>query len=97
MESESIVLLENHNSLLPLSKSLGSIALIGPQVNRVTVRTLLLFVQTAQMNVFRVLVWRLRFLQCLSERHLSSRRLSTTPLQHFCQSQFCARLRALVQ
>ncbi|THU91701.1 glycoside hydrolase [Dendrothele bispora CBS 962.96] len=33
---ESIVLLENHNNLLPLSKDIGSIALIGPQVGRVT-------------------------------------------------------------
>ncbi|KAF5364585.1 hypothetical protein D9758_005612 [Tetrapyrgos nigripes] len=33
---ESIVLLENHNNLLPLSKDIGSIALIGPQAGRVS-------------------------------------------------------------
>lgn len=37
MEREAIVLLENRNALLPLSKSIGSIALIGPQVDRVSV------------------------------------------------------------
>ncbi|KAF8874876.1 glycoside hydrolase family 3 protein [Gymnopilus junonius] len=36
-ETESIVLLENHGNILPLSKSIGSIALIGPQVNRVSI------------------------------------------------------------
>ncbi|KAJ3552474.1 hypothetical protein NM688_g4133 [Phlebia brevispora] len=36
MEQETIVLLENNNNILPLSKSIGSIALVGPQVNRVT-------------------------------------------------------------
>lgn len=36
MEQEQIVLLQNNNSTLPLSKNIGSIALIGPQVNRVT-------------------------------------------------------------
>lgn len=38
MEQEQIVLLQNNNNTLPLSKNIGSIALIGPQVNRVTVR-----------------------------------------------------------
>ena len=38
MEQEQIVLLENRNSVLPISKNVSSIALIGPQVNRVTVR-----------------------------------------------------------
>lgn len=38
MEQEAIVLLENRNNVLPLSKSIGSIALIGPQVDRVSVR-----------------------------------------------------------
>lgn len=38
MEQETIVLLENKNNLLPLSKNIGSIALIGPQVDRVSVR-----------------------------------------------------------
>lgn len=37
MEQEQIVLLENRNSVLPISKEASSIALIGPQVNRVTV------------------------------------------------------------
>ena len=36
MEQESIVLLENKNSVLPLSKSISSLALIGPQVDRVS-------------------------------------------------------------
>ena len=39
MERETIVLLENRNSILPLSKNIGSVALIGPQADRVTVRT----------------------------------------------------------
>ncbi|KAK7033924.1 hypothetical protein VNI00_012548 [Paramarasmius palmivorus] len=33
---ENIVLLENHDNTLPLSKGIGSIALIGPQADRVT-------------------------------------------------------------
>lgn len=37
MEQEAIVLLENRNNVLPLSKSIGSVALIGPQANRVSV------------------------------------------------------------
>ncbi|KAI0751919.1 glycoside hydrolase [Daedaleopsis nitida] len=36
MEQESIVLLENRNNVLPLSKSISSLALIGPQVDRVS-------------------------------------------------------------
>ena len=40
MEQEAIVLLENRNSVLPLSKSISSVALIGPQVDRVTVRVI---------------------------------------------------------
>ena len=36
-DRETIILLENKNSVLPLSKTIGSIALIGPQVNRVSV------------------------------------------------------------
>ncbi|KAJ4488424.1 glycoside hydrolase family 3 protein [Lentinula aciculospora] len=36
IEEEAIVLLENHDNVLPLNKDIGSIALIGPQVNRVT-------------------------------------------------------------
>ncbi|KAF8972046.1 glycoside hydrolase family 3 protein [Flammula alnicola] len=35
-DTESIVLLENHNNVLPLQKNIGSIALLGPQVNRVS-------------------------------------------------------------
>ncbi|KAG6832147.1 hypothetical protein H0H92_004878 [Tricholoma furcatifolium] len=35
-ETEAIVLLENHNNVLPLSNDIGSIALIGPQADRVT-------------------------------------------------------------
>ena len=38
MEQESIVLLENRPATLPLSKSINSVALIGPQVDRVSVR-----------------------------------------------------------
>lgn len=40
MEREAIVLLENNNNILPLSINTGSIALIGPQSDRVTVRDL---------------------------------------------------------
>ncbi|KAI0701525.1 family 3 glycoside hydrolase [Cerioporus squamosus] len=36
MEQETIVLLENRNNALPLSESIGSLALIGPQVDRVS-------------------------------------------------------------
>ncbi|PIL26655.1 hypothetical protein GSI_11280 [Ganoderma sinense ZZ0214-1] len=36
MEQETIVLLENRNATLPLSKSINSVALIGPQVDRVS-------------------------------------------------------------
>ncbi|KAF5364299.1 hypothetical protein D9756_001131 [Leucocoprinus leucothites] len=35
-DRETIVLLENKGNVLPLSKSIGSVALIGPQVNRVS-------------------------------------------------------------
>ncbi|KXN88324.1 Periplasmic beta-glucosidase [Leucoagaricus sp. SymC.cos] len=35
-DRETIILLENKNNVLPLSKDIGSIALIGPQVNRVS-------------------------------------------------------------
>ncbi|KAF8075743.1 glycosyl hydrolase family 3 C-terminal domain-containing protein [Lyophyllum atratum] len=35
IDSESIVLLENRHNTLPLSKSIGSVALLGPQANRV--------------------------------------------------------------
>jgi len=38
-ETESIVLLENRKNTLPLKKNIGSIALVGPQANRVSVRT----------------------------------------------------------
>ncbi|RDX48447.1 glycoside hydrolase [Lentinus brumalis] len=36
MEQETIVLLENRNNALPLSESISSLALIGPQVDRVS-------------------------------------------------------------
>ncbi|OBZ65451.1 Periplasmic beta-glucosidase [Grifola frondosa] len=36
MERETIVLLENRQNTLPLSKSIGSVALIGPQADRVS-------------------------------------------------------------
>ncbi|RPD54124.1 glycoside hydrolase [Lentinus tigrinus ALCF2SS1-7] len=36
MEQETIVLLENRNNVLPLSKSISNVALIGPQVDRVS-------------------------------------------------------------
>ncbi|KAF8547215.1 family 3 glycoside hydrolase [Imleria badia] len=36
MEREAIVLLENNNNILPLSANISSIALIGPQSDRVT-------------------------------------------------------------
>lgn len=35
MERETIVLLENRNNILPLSKSIGSVALIGPSADKV--------------------------------------------------------------
>ncbi|KJA13240.1 glycoside hydrolase family 3 protein [Hypholoma sublateritium FD-334 SS-4] len=35
-DADSIILLENHNNVLPLKKNIGSVALIGPQVNRVS-------------------------------------------------------------
>ena len=38
-EVEAIVLLENKNNILPFSDDIGTIALIGPQANRVTVRS----------------------------------------------------------
>lgn len=37
MERETIVLLENKGNVLPLSKDIGAVALIGPQVDRVSV------------------------------------------------------------
>lgn len=40
MEEEAIVLLENHDNILPLSPNISSVALIGPQANRVTVGVL---------------------------------------------------------
>ena len=45
MERETIVLLKNQNNVLPLRKTGGSVALIGPQVNRVTVCLLSCLVQ----------------------------------------------------
>lgn len=36
MEREAIVLLENRNGLLPLNKTIGSVALIGPSADRVS-------------------------------------------------------------
>ncbi|KAI0092684.1 glycoside hydrolase superfamily [Irpex rosettiformis] len=36
MEQETIVLLENRNNVLPLSKTIGSVAVIGPQADRVS-------------------------------------------------------------
>lgn len=35
-DTESIVLLQNKNNILPLSKDIGSVALIGPHADRVT-------------------------------------------------------------
>ena len=37
MERETIILLQNNNNVLPLKKTSGSVALIGPQVDRVSV------------------------------------------------------------
>ena len=37
MERETIVLLENRGNVLPLSKTISSIAVIGPQADRVSV------------------------------------------------------------
>ena len=46
MEQETIVLLENRHATLPLSKSINSVALIGPQVDRVSVRPTLRYLCT---------------------------------------------------
>jgi len=43
MEREAIVLLQNNNNVLPLKKTGGSVALIGPQSDRVTVSHLISF------------------------------------------------------
>ena len=37
MEREALVLLENRHNTLPLSKGIRSVALIGPQADRVSV------------------------------------------------------------
>lgn len=42
-DAESIVLLENRGNTLPLRKDIGSIAVIGPQADRVTVSPFLAF------------------------------------------------------
>jgi beta-glucosidase len=36
IDTDSIVLLKNDNNLLPLSKSISSVALLGPHADRVT-------------------------------------------------------------
>ena len=62
MEREAIVLLENNNNTLPLSTSIGSIALIGPQVDRVTVCDLSALASSPFL--IALLVRRLCLLQC---------------------------------
>ena len=47
MEQEAIVLLENNNNTLPLNTNISSIALIGPQAGRVTVRNLSFFLRAS--------------------------------------------------
>ena len=61
MEREAIVLLENNNNTLPLSTNIRSVALIGPQADRVTVRDLSALASSA--FVIALLVWRLCLLQ----------------------------------
>ena len=61
MEQEAIVLLENNNNTLPLSTNIRSVALIGPQADRVTVRDLSALASSA--FVIALLVWRLCLLQ----------------------------------
>ena len=72
MEQETIVLLENRNSVLPLSKDIGSIALIGPQVDRVSVRTP---IPDENFPFTYDIVRRLRLLQRESEWHQPAGRL----------------------
>lgn len=57
MEREAIILLKNDNNILPLSNTGGSVALIGPQVNRVTVSNhiISLFTKISCQFLFMVL------------------------------------------
>ncbi|KAF8644321.1 hypothetical protein AX16_008529 [Volvariella volvacea WC 439] len=66
-DRESIVLLENKNNVLPLSKDIGSIALIGPQVDRVTFGDYVFF--NATLNGVSPLEG---FRQFLSEQSIST-------------------------
>ena len=95
MESESIVLLENRNSVLPLDKNLQSIALIGPQVDRVSVSTSLT-VRTLETHL-AVPVWRLRLLQRIFKWNISFGWLPATLIEHVCEDQLRARLRVVVE
>ena len=70
MEREAIVLLENNNSILPLSTNISSIALIGPQSDRVTVRPL--------YSLHRVFSH-----DSISLATMSSSTLQTTASRHF--------------
>lgn len=90
MEQETIVLLENRNSVLPLSKDIGSIALIGPQVDRVSVRDHTCSAQGCSLIIKEVR--RLRFLQREPERYQPVGRLYPTFGEHFHQDQLRRRL-----
>ena len=56
-DTESIVLLENRHNTLPLRTDIGSIALIGPQADRVSVRKHI--TSSFPFNSHRHSVWRL--------------------------------------
>ncbi|KAJ4467499.1 glycoside hydrolase superfamily [Lentinula edodes] len=68
MEEEAIVLLENRDNVLPLSTDISSIALIGPQVNRVTFGDYVFF--NASLNGITPLAG---FQEFLSNRSSSTR------------------------
>lgn len=88
MEREAIVLLENHDNVLPLSTSLSSVALIGPQVDRVSVSVPFLPPLVHYSDPFARLcsVRRLRLLQRFEQWHLPSRRLHPVSSQHLRQN-----------
>lgn len=59
MERETIVLLENRENTLPLSKSIRSVALIGPQVDRVSV-SISVLIPTLPFSIpAEAMLWRL--------------------------------------
>lgn len=91
-DTESIVLLENRNNVLPLKKNIESIALLGPQANRVTVRKLP--PSSVQSLIDSSTVWRLRLFQCIPSWHIPARRIQAIHREYFeyHKNQFCSRL-----